>query len=95
MLKPKIGKKYKVHSTHLCAGGVKGKDTCKGDGGSPLVCLQEKERYYKLAGLVSWGIGCGQPFPAIYVHIADFVSWIRMEMTNNDVEEFISTQSIS
>merc|ERR1712013_9162 len=32
----RLGQKYKLHDSFICAGGVNGKDTCKGDGGSPL-----------------------------------------------------------
>merc|ERR1712013_364419 len=31
----RLGQKYKLHDSFICAGGVNGKDTCKGDGGSP------------------------------------------------------------
>merc|ERR1711972_529069 len=45
----------------ICAGGVAGKDTCKGDGGSPLVCASKEDPFtFVQAGVVAWGIGCGE-----------------------------------
>lgn len=34
----RIGKLFELHTSFMCAGGVAEKDTCKGDGGSPLAC---------------------------------------------------------
>merc|ERR1712025_1406747 len=54
----RLGGKYKLHDSFLCAGGVSGKDTCKGDGGSPLVCPSKTDpNTYVQAGIVAWGIG--------------------------------------
>lgn len=48
------------------AGGEPGKDTCKGDGGSPLVCPipGRVDRYYQ-SGIVAWGIGCADINPGM------------------------------
>lgn len=54
--------------------------------GSPLVCKKDGDRYFKLAGLVSWAIGCGEPRPSIYSNIANSVEWIRKELNQNNVE---------
>lgn len=56
----RLGAHFELHPSFICAGGEKGKDTCKGDGGSPLVCPipGSINRYYQ-AGIVAWGIGCG------------------------------------
>lgn len=58
--KTRLGTHFELHNSFICAGGERGKDTCKGDGGSPLVCPipGTVNRYYQ-AGIVAWGIGCG------------------------------------
>jgi plasma kallikrein len=35
----KLGKNFVLDSSFICAGGEKGKDACKGDGGVKIVCL--------------------------------------------------------
>lgn len=53
-----------------------------GDGGSPLVCpIPKAEEYYHQAGIVSWGIECGQEgIPGVYTNVAKFRSYIDKEM---------------
>lgn len=80
--KTRLGSFYKLHKSFICAGGESNKDTCKGDGGSPLVCLipDAKVRYFQ-AGIVSWGIGCGElDVPGVYVNVALFSKWIDDEV---------------
>merc|ERR1712013_944211 len=40
----RLGQKYKLHDSFICAGGVNGKDTCKGDGCEGAA----SERYLRL-----------------------------------------------
>ncbi|XP_022168392.1 uncharacterized protein LOC111032394 isoform X2 [Myzus persicae] len=76
----RLGYDFKLHNGFLCAGGEEGKDACKGDGGGPLVC--ERAGSWYLVGIVSWGVGCGQPgVPGVYVKVAHYLDWIR-QITN-------------
>ena len=66
----------------MCAGGIGGVDTCKGDGGSPLVCKNRNGPWYQ-AGIVSWGIGCGEEnIPAVYASVATASCWIDSEVSH-------------
>merc|ERR1711974_410434 len=68
----------KLDKSFLCAGGVDGKDTCRGDGGSPLVCPSQSDpNTYIQAGIVAWGIGCGEDgTPGVYADVSQAVCWI-------------------
>lgn len=84
--KTRFGHGFQLHRSQICAGGELGVDTCKGDGGNPLICIKNNESYYKVAGLVSWGVGCGEERPSIYTNMAYFVEWIKMEVVKNNVQ---------
>merc|ERR1712102_120471 len=79
----RLGQKYKLHDSFLCAGGVPGKDTCKGDGGSPLVCPPKYDpNTFVQAGIVAWGIGCGENgTPGVYADVSKATCWIDSVMT--------------
>lgn len=74
----RLGRRFRLRPSFLCAGGIEGKDTCKGDGGSPLFCtLPGEEHRYQLAGIVSWGIECAkEDVPAVYANVAYLRTWI-------------------
>merc|ERR1712038_144054 len=79
----RLGRKFKLHDSFICAGGVNGKDTCKGDGGSPLVCPSKYDPdTYVQAGMVAWGIGCGEDgTPGVYASVSKALCWIDYAMS--------------
>jgi len=79
----RLGKRYRLHNSFICAGGESGKDTCKGDGGSPLVCPSKFDpNTYVQAGIVAWGIGCGEDgTPGVYASVSEAVCWIDFAMS--------------
>jgi len=59
----------------LCA-GKKGKDSCSGDSGGPMV--KGKGSTWAQIGIVSWGIGCGKShYPGVYTRVAAVQDWIQ------------------
>jgi secreted trypsin-like serine protease len=76
----RLGSNFKLHESFVCAGGERGRDTCKGDGGSPLVCQIPGSDHYAQYGIVSWGLNCGEPIPGAYVNVPYFVPWIESKL---------------
>ncbi|PSN50700.1 hypothetical protein C0J52_01198 [Blattella germanica] len=73
----RLGQHFRLHQSFICGGGEPGKDTCKGDGGGPLVCYDPKAGAYVQVGIVSWGLACGMDgIPAVYTNVPIFRKWI-------------------
>lgn len=65
----------------LCAGGKKGRDSCRGDSGGPLMGLDvtpEGEANWYSIGVVSFGPSpCGmQNWPGVYTRVANYMPWL-------------------
>ncbi|XP_029399179.1 polyserase-2 isoform X3 [Mus pahari] len=68
----------------LCAGYPEGRrDTCQGDSGGPLVC-EDGGRWF-LAGITSFGFGCGRRNrPGVFTAVAPYESWIRKHVMDSE-----------
>ncbi|VTJ82695.1 Hypothetical predicted protein, partial [Marmota monax] len=74
--------------TFLCTGSPDGgRDACKGDSGGSLMC-RNKKGTWTLAGVTSWGLGCGRSWrnngqkdeqgsPGIFTDLSKVLPWIR------------------
>lgn len=69
----------------ICAGGQKGKDSCRGDSGGPLMAIErvaDGSGRWTVVGVVSFGPSpCGmEGWPGIYTKVTDFVPWILSKL---------------
>ena len=61
----------------VCAGGMKGKDSCHGDSGGALL-FKDVNSIATIYGVTSWGAeNCGEEnSPAVYVRVTEYLKWI-------------------
>ncbi|XP_012285284.1 serine protease easter-like [Orussus abietinus] len=65
----------------ICAGGQRGKDSCRGDSGGPLMSFQRSfdgTGRWAVVGIVSFGPSpCGmQGWPGVYTKVDDYTPWV-------------------
>lgn len=67
----------------FCAGLPEGgKDSCQGDSGGPYT-LQDDGRFWA-AGIVSWGVDCGQQGTyGVYTKVDNYLDWINNTIAEN------------
>jgi len=71
----------------LCAGGLANKDACGGDSGGPLTV--EMDGKHSLAGVVSFGNGCGtEGLYGVYAEVANYRDWIDSTIDSNGGGKF-------
>ncbi|XP_019647325.1 PREDICTED: trypsin-1-like [Branchiostoma belcheri] len=77
---PKVDSQNMMCTGYRSTGGV---DTCQGDSGGPVAVFQSEGPAY-LAGVVSWGYGCGRQYiPGVNARVPVFVDWIQKTIDNN------------
>lgn len=64
----------------MCAGGERGRDSCVGDSGGPLMhTFKNDSGQWYIEGVVSFGNQrCGsEGWPGVYTRVSDYLGWIN------------------
>ncbi|XP_017023826.2 phenoloxidase-activating factor 2 [Drosophila kikkawai] len=82
----RLGRRFELHTSLICAGGERNRNTCQGFGGSPLMCpIAGHPMQYVLVGIVNSGLGCGSPnVPSLYTSVAEMMPWIH-NLLNDEI----------
>ncbi|XP_059181948.1 ovochymase-1 [Centropristis striata] len=88
ILPPDVCNQYylgRIRPSMFCAGkDGGGADACQGDSGGPLSCFTGSR--FELAGLVSWGVGCGRASrPGVYTKVQQHTQWIHDTMSDQNI----------
>ena len=71
-------------SDNMICAGEEGRDSCYGDSGGPL--LIEQDGRYVIAGVTSWGYGCGEyGYPGVYARVTAQLRWIMSSIGEEDI----------
>lgn len=82
----KLGSRFKVHESYLCALRKSLQDTNKGDGGGPLVCSNTENSQQYQVGILSWGLrNRSEEIPNVYTSVVLFTDWIFSVMRSYDL----------
>ncbi|XP_017129144.1 venom protease [Drosophila elegans] len=70
------------HTTQLCIGSTKHKDTCNGDSGGPVLIYHNSfPCMYHVMGITSVGLSCDTPdLPAMYTRVHFYLDWIKRQL---------------
>lgn len=78
---------YRSHNVNLgssqvCAGGLRGRDACLGDSGSPLMFYNRRKATWVVSGIVSMGLDkCGLiGVPGVYTKVENYIEWIESKV---------------
>jgi hypothetical protein len=75
-------------TSDMILAGATGQDACQGDSGGPMV-VPDGQGWYKIAGVVSWGVGCGSPgYPGVYSRVSFFEDWLNQYIVSPDPNQF-------
>lgn len=70
-------------------------DTCEGDSGGPLMYYSQNYRQWLIAGITSYGDGCGKSDHAgIYTRISMYIDWIE-SITGKDGIVIVGNENIA
>lgn len=70
------GGKAIITDVNICSVGINGSSPCQGFGGAPVVLPGSDHRYH-IVGIVSFGLGCGNPeYPDVHTRVSQFLDWI-------------------
>lgn len=81
----------------ICAGKKSGgKDVCQGDSGGGLICQKCSSCQFYLAGIVSYGQGCGvENRYNVYTKVSYFEDWIKSRVKMTSMMTSSSSENLS
>jgi secreted trypsin-like serine protease len=91
------GKGKKVHFHHLIELYlIHNLDTCQGDSGGPLMRFESAQKQWVLAGVTSFGLGCGDPrYSGVYTRASAYRKWLQLVISDGFIESLGHLESVA